>query len=247
MTLNLVLISVGFILFASFLFLPLSSLEATSGDSIIFPPNSTPYGVPYSEWLGLWWKYWLGIPNNEHPAIDYNSDKCSIHQEGPVWFLPDVITKGDAPYTRVEFSCVIPKEKAILFPISTGSCWLGIPEFKHIQDKLSPRPDVDAELKRCAVGPQDNTEIFYVRVDGTDIKNGLARVTTSFYNVTTPKQPVTDIYSGIESGTSRAIANGYFVFLRPLSQGEHIIEFSVEDLIQGQKYAREGKYTISTR
>lgn len=76
------------------------------------------------------------------------------------------------------------------------------------------------------------------------MKNELARVTTPFYNVTSPDEPVTDLFSGIKSGTSRVIADGYFLFLQPLSPGEHLLEFSVEDDISGNKYAREGSYRI---
>lgn len=98
--------------------------------------------------------------------------------------------------------------------------------------------------KKCAVEPQDKTDIFYVNVDGVDIKDQLARATTSFYNITSPDDPVTDIFAGTKSGTSRAIADGYFLFLQPLSKGEHLLEFSVEDDISGNKYAREGSYKV---
>jgi hypothetical protein len=210
----------------------------------VLQSNSSAYGIPYAEWLGKWWSWWLSIPNSEHPGVDYDPEKCSSNQAGNVWMLPDVVAKGDAPYTKVEFSCKVPEGKAILFPISTGSCWLNTPEFDHINDKVSPRPDVDAELRNCSVLPQDKTEIFYVNVDGVDVKNQLARATTQFYNVTSPDEPVTDIFAGTKSGTSRAIADGYFLFLQPLSQGEHLIEFSVEDDISGNKYAREGSYMV---
>ena len=207
-------------------------------------PNSSAYGTPYAEWLGKWWSWWLSIPNDQHPGVDYNPEKCSANQNGSVWMLPDVVAKGDAPYTKVDFSCRVHEGKAILFPVSTGSCWLNSPEFDHIKDKVSARPDVDAELKKCAVEPQDKTDIFYVNVDGVDIKDQLARATTSFYNVTSPDDPVTDLFAGTKSGTSRAIADGYFLFLQPLSKGEHLLEFSVEDDISGNKYAREGSYKV---
>ena len=95
---------------------------------------------------------------------------------------------------------------------------MNTPEFDHVKDKVSARPDMDAELKKCAVEPQDKTDIFYVNVDGVDVKDQLARVTTSFYNVTSPNEPVTDLFSGIKNGISRAIADGYFLFLEHYPQ-----------------------------
>lgn len=77
-----------------------------------------------------------------------------------------------------------------------------------------------------------------------NVKDQLVRVTTSFYNVTSLDEPVTDLFSGIKSGTSRAIADGYFLLLELLPAGEHSLEFSVDD-ISGNKYALEGIYRVS--
>jgi hypothetical protein len=236
-------VSVLLIVFGLYSSASTANASQVNGSNVV-QSNSSAYGTPYSEWLGKWWSWWLSIPNDEHPGVDYNAEKCAANQMGSVWMLPDVVAKGDAPYTKVDFSCKVPEGKAILFPISTGSCWLNTPEFDHVKDKVSARPDIDAELKKCAVEPQDKTEIFYVNVDGVDVKDQLARVTTSFYNVTPPNEPVTDLFSDIKNGTSRAIADGYFLFLEPLSAGEHLLEFSVEDDISGNKYAREGSYKV---
>lgn len=233
----------------SLIILTPSYIKASNDNIKFFRNNSSPYGIPYSESPRIWWQYWLGIPNNEHPGVDYDSKKCSVHQKGPVWFLPDVISKGNqVAYTLRQFSCEIPKGKAILFPLSTGSCWLGIPEFKDISNKLSSDPKVDAELKACAISPQDNTRILYVRINGTDLDTSkLDRATTGFFNMTTPASPVTDIFQGIQSGTSRAIADGYFLFLPPLPEGTYLIDFKVVDHVAGPEspaQTREGQYTI---
>lgn len=225
-----------------------SYLTASNNAPMFFQKDSSPYGVPYSEWPKIWWQYWLSIPNDQHPGVDYDSKKCSVHQQGPVWFLPDVIAKGNEPYTLRQFSCEIPIGKAILFPLSTGTCWLGLPEFKDVSNKLSSDPKIDAELKTCAVSPQDNTRIVYVRIDGTNLDTSkLDRATTSFYNVTLPANPVTNIFEGIESGTSRAITDGYFLFLSHLPEGKHQIGFKVVDQIGGPAspaQTREGNYTV---
>jgi hypothetical protein len=172
--------------------------------------------------------------------VDYDSKKCSVHQQGPVWFLPDVVAKGNEPYTLREFSCEIPKGKAILFPLSTASCWLGTPEFNDVSNKLSSDPRVDADLKTCAISPQDNTQIVYVRIDGKDLDTTkIDRVTTSFYNVTIPANPVTSNFDFGAPGTSRALADGYFLFLSPLPEGRHLIEFKAvdgEDLLYEKIY-----------
>ena len=35
----------------------------------------------------------MGIPSDKHPRIGYTPEKCSINQQGPVWFLAD---KGES-------------------------------------------------------------------------------------------------------------------------------------------------------
>jgi hypothetical protein len=209
--------------------------------------GSTPFGVPYQEWLGKFWTYWLAIPNSQHPGVDYDPQKCSVNQSGPVWFLPDVITKGDAPYTRVDFSCQIPQGKAIFLPLSTGACWLNLPEFSYVQDKTGANPEVDSRLRACATEAQEKTKFDHISVDGSEFKDLVknARSTTSFFNVTSPDDPVTDIFQDVKSGTSRAIADGYFLLLPPLPPGDHLIEFLVDDTIGGLNFAREGVYKIS--
>jgi hypothetical protein len=63
----------------------------------------------------------------------------------------------NAPLINRSFSCEIPKGKAILFPLSTASCWLGTPEFNDMSNKVSPDPQADADLKTCTITPQDLT------------------------------------------------------------------------------------------
>ena len=243
---TLILICLSAIL--SLMILTPSHSNAFGSDPEFFRKGSSPYGIPFSEWPRIWWQYWVGIPNNQHPGVDYDPKKCSVNQQGPVWFLPDVVAKGNEPYTLREFSCEIPKGKAILFPLSTASCWLGTPEFNDISDKLSPDPKADADLKTCAISPQDLTQLEYVRIDGKDLDTTkLDRVTTSFYNVTIPSNPAKGIFDFGPPGTSRALADGYFLFLSPLPEGKHTIEFAAVDQVAGPaspKQTRAGNYTV---
>src|SRR5215204_93897 len=59
-----------------------------SSDFDIFTVDSSPYGSPYSEWVAKWWTWWAGIPIDKHPVKDYSDpERCSVMQNGPVWFL----------------------------------------------------------------------------------------------------------------------------------------------------------------
>jgi len=235
------------IIFISIVLMP-SSIKAVSSAPTFFRTNSSPYGTPYSEWLKNWWQWWIGIPNDQHPFTNYDSKTCPVHQKGPVWYLPDVEPKGQATHASVQYSCNIPQGKAIFFPLSKASCWLGNPEFKRFSNKLAPNPESDQELKICAIQPQDNTNILYVRVDGTNLDTSkIPRATSNFYNVTVPPDAVKGIFEFGPPGTSRGITNGYSLFLAPLSVVQHTIEFKVVDHLAGptsEPVIREGKYTV---
>jgi hypothetical protein len=51
-------------------------------------------------------------PQRKSPAVDYSPEKCTVSQDGPVWFLADKIESGGE---KREF--VIPEGKAILFSV----------------------------------------------------------------------------------------------------------------------------------
>jgi hypothetical protein len=253
------------LLLLSSIFLGPSYLNASTDEPTFFRKNSSPFGIPYSEWPRIWWQYWVGIPEDHHPShvvkdgvvLDpvpgYDSSKCAVHQEGPVWFLPDVIARGDPPVTKVDFSCEVPKGKAILFPLSTSACWLRNPEFKNIGHSAD-HPDADQRLTTCATNFQ--TVFNRVLIDGkaldtNEIKED--RVTTGFFNMTVPSDPITTIFRFGDDppedpqdwpGTSKARANGYFLFLSPLPEGNHQIVFTVTDDLGDNKLIREGNYTL---
>ena len=89
---------------------------------------------------------------------------------------------------------------------------------------------------------------MYVRVDGKNLDTTkIPRATTSFYNVTVPSNAVTGIFDFGPPGTSRGIADGYSLFLAPLTAGNHIIEFKVVDHLSGPTspgVTRQGTFPV---
>jgi hypothetical protein len=116
---------------------------------------------------------------------------------------------------------------------------------------LSPNPEVDEALERCAVDPQDFNKSV-VKIDGKPVDiTDLNRATTGFYNVTVPPNAVKGLFDFGPAGTSRGITDAYTLFLPlflpPLHVGKHVIEFSVTDHLAGptsELIKRDGKYTV---
>jgi len=186
----------------------------------IYDSESSPYGIPYSEWIGKWWNWWVSIPNDKHPAKDYsNSERCSIMQDGPVWYMPDILPAAGP----LNYHCDIPAGKAILIPITTTSC-----------DKNTTPTFSDDELRDCADNILTPLSNMKVTLDGKEVNVSNLLGKSSFYNVTYSENPI-DFWGPIKPGTYKAIGTGYFLFLHDLAPGEHNVQLHVVDLLKGNE------------
>ncbi len=182
-------------------------IQTVVGDDLnpgVYATDSRPFGISYGEWTFKFWQWVTMIPNDKNPNTDSTGQNCAINQDGPVWFL--------APsFGGIwERTCTIPAGKAVLFPVLTGECdYLSSPSVKS-QD----------ELLRCA--SEGNEGLMSTEIDGLKL-NGLEkyRVQSPFHNITIPE----DNAFGSPPGTSVGVTDGFWVFLEPLSAGNHEIHF----------------------
>ncbi|MDQ3903411.1 MAG: cache domain-containing protein [Thermoproteota archaeon] len=173
----------------------------------VFPINSKPYGLTYDEWTAKWWQWGYSIPKNINPAYDYTGKNCAQKQNGPVWFLAG--TYGH-PVNR---KCNIPAGKAILFPILNSEC--SFAEF--------PKLKTLSELSMCAKSIQDQVSSLKASVDGISIPNLQEyRIQSPPFNFTLPQNNILGLPANV---STQAIADGNWVFLKPLSLGSHKITF----------------------
>ncbi len=176
----------------------------------VVPADFKPYNITYGEWTARWWQWAYSIPKNIHPAYDDTGKNCAQEQNGPVWFLPG--TFGH-PVTRM---CDIPVGKAILFPILNSEC--SFAEFPNLKTL--------SELRTCAKTIQDQVTTFYASIDGVLIPNlEKYRIQSPPFNFTLPQNNILGMPSNI---TTQAVADGNWVFLKPLSPGIHKIVFKGE-------------------
>jgi len=205
-----------------------SSITTIYGVSdLIFSKDSKPYGIPYSEWIGKWWQWHVSIPSvgntsnsndaisSVHPRESYSPEKCSWNQdsESPVWFLPDGRNLAIFEINNPEYrECKIPPDKAILVQIYGGGCSYG-EGFKN-----------DKKLEDCVKLGLDNVN-FIATIDEQEVMNSAHRYDYLSdhhkYNLTYVDN---NLYK-VPAGTYKAMAGGYFLFLKPLSQGNHELKF----------------------
>jgi hypothetical protein len=204
----------------------------------IYSPNSSPHGIPYANWIAEWWKWWLGTPTGEHPGEGtYTPSKCTLHQHGPVWFMPDIT--GDTNPNVVR-ACTIPVGKSILLPLSMGESDKTDP----CTSRLDLGPDLDSRIRDCATKNRESVIFNEITVDGVNILNfkELYRATTDFFNVTIPKNP-TIIFGPLEPGTYKAMADGYLLFLKPFSVGNHIVKYDLNEKLRDSPHINHRNVT----
>jgi hypothetical protein len=174
---------------------------AQTTDERIFPIDSLPYGKSYPEWVSNWWQWHISIPNNIHPRDNYTSERCSLMQAGPVWFLADGPNR-----MPVERTCTVPAGKAIMVQISGGECDYGEPEL-----------NTDQKVKEC-VDSGNEGALSQAWIDGKQVTGfeGM-RSGYNWFNITVPEN---NIYEE-KPGTYRALSDGWFLFVKPLPLGKH--------------------------
>jgi hypothetical protein len=172
----------------------------------VYTSGSIPYGLTYGQWTTKWWTWLMSIPTNINPASDSTGANCAQSQNGPVWFLAGSTTG------KAERSCTIPADKAIFFPIIDGEC--SYAEY--------PKLKTESELRSCAISQNDHTTRVEAIVDGVSLQNSqMPRVQSPLFNFIFP----TNNIFGAAAGDSQSVADGYYVFLKPLPVGKHEISF----------------------
>jgi hypothetical protein len=203
----------------------------TIGTMEIYAPNSKPFNKTYGEWNQIWWEWAQMEPIENNPIHDPTGEKCAVNQVDPnVWFLAGS-TGG-----RVERDCTIPASRAIFFPLLNTEC-------SKAED---PSLTTEAALRDCARNnaPDRAQIILKASVDGQEIPDLQNYWTeSSLYNYTLPENNIW----GAPSGPTQQVAAGYYLMLKPLPPGIHIVHFSGAniDLAGTQTFATEVIYTLT--
>jgi hypothetical protein len=186
--------------------IPSIQAQENSGNIAIFPPDSKPYGLTYGEWTAKWVQWVNLMPEEDNPAVDDTGRNCANNQTGPVWFLAG--TFGGA----VTRQCTIPSDKGILIPIIIGIC----------DSATDPALDTEEKLRSCAKADQDLVIGKEITVDGVNIGNlDSYRFQSPLFNVTFPENNI----AGVQPQTAKAVSDGFWILLEPLSPGSHEIHF----------------------
>jgi hypothetical protein len=213
----------------------LPALAATDQDRAnphVAPPQSKPYGKSYGEWNKAWWQWALSIPvppsnPSAHPLFDATGENCAAGQSGRVWFLGGSFASGN-----VNRRCVIPNGTSLFFPLRNTE-----------RDNLANPYRTEEDMRTAAIARMNLVTNLAASLDGrpitdlTDYRISTIEELTGF-NFTLPAQNVFTFFGQnapagncrVPPGSSEcvpylAVSDGYYLMLRPLSIGEHTLQF----------------------
>ncbi len=183
-----------------------NSNDVTSKD-ILYSRTDRPFGLSWEVWTIRWWKWLLSIPKEKNPGFDPTGERSYLpeqFQDENVIFL--VGTFGGT----AERTYTIPMGKSVLLPIINYTFCS--------KDEVSVLNDEDLQIR--AQRDIDDIVEKQALIDGKSILEiEKYRVKTKAFDIIYPENNV----FGLSKGPTRAVSDGYWIFLKPMQAGSHIL------------------------
>lgn len=181
---------------------------ATAASPAVRPPGDGAI-ADYPQLMAGWWTWIVETPTPKNPMLGSygeHTGKCSVNQPGDgVFFLASTFKK---PVTR---SCVVSRTDHLFFPVANAG-------YIKFPDETITLAEMRADIA-CA-----DTSTMTVTLDGIPITDQYLLESTIF-EVDVPDKNLFDPQvDALHSDPS--IANGYFLLLRPLPPGDHVLRWT---------------------
>jgi hypothetical protein len=173
-----------------------------AGADLVVAPTLAVAGRSQAEWSRAWWQWAGSFDDDESPVSDPTGEDCDLRQSGPVWFLAGTYGTG-----RTVRSCAVPQGKYLFFPL--------VNVVQTPWDDETTCAEVTSRARRAMEGANS----FVVDIDGHRIP-GLQKhrfATTACFDLGALSDDREPIFP--------SAANGYYVMLKPLAPGKHVLNF----------------------
>jgi hypothetical protein len=180
---------------------------AVAQTGIAMAPEERVAGTSQADWSEAWWQWAGSFDRTDSPVADRTGADCHLKQKGAVWFLA-----GTYGTQRTIRTCKIPRDKYLFFPL--------------INYVVMPSPETSscgarccASFARTAKSITDEPFNLVLEVDGIRVDDLVRyrQATTQCFDLGALAEPKYRIFP--------SAGNGYYVMLRPLSPGKHVLNF----------------------
>ena len=182
----------------------------------LLPANEPVAQRSQLDWSVLWWRWAASFEQEDSPIADRTGANCASKQGEHVWFLA-----GTYGTKRTIRTCTIPEGKYLFFPLIN---YIVTPSARSSGRCLGVRAE--------AAQMTDGVSALILEVDGKRF-SGLER----------HRQATVECFelgdnNTITSASGPAASNGYFVMLRPLARGKHVVNFggALPSMLQAVTY-----------
>jgi hypothetical protein len=237
---------------ALFLATPMALAHERESTVSVVPINGQVADLTYGQWSARWWQY---------AFAQTTFDNCPNEPGGPMFFL--LGTTGGPPATR---SCTVPEGKHIIFPLLNAEQSVAEGRAQRaLTGTTCSVPDINGKpikglgyssLLACAtaqVRPPGVTVTLRAQVDNQPLRDmeGHLLDLRDFEAVSPPPRFSFEVVAGNPecplSGIvpcpqeSKAAADGFWIILNPLSEGQHTVHF----FGQVDGFTTETTYTLT--
>lgn len=166
-------------------------------------PNASVGGISQEDWSRAWWQWAGSFSRQDSPVADRTGELCGEKQKGPVWFLA-----GTYGTQRTLRNCRVPSGKYLFFPL-----------INYVVMPSQDRSMTCASAMETARRITDDPAALILEVDGVRVSNlATARqATKKCFDMGALTEARYKIFP--------SAANGYYVMLKPLSPGTHVLNF----------------------
>ena len=200
-----------------------ASADDHGKSSKVVEPGQVLLGKSYNQLAGEWINWLAAEPAATSPAFDPDGRFCDRNQRGKVWFLASTF-EGVADRT-----CQVPAGKAIF--LSLGGVFVSFwPDYPAAGDRCRHQATT-LEKVRCDVNhgiPGAPDISLEATLDGAPVADLFAFRAQSDPGGFTLRIPDSSLLTdlGFTAGDRfPAVADGYFLLLKPLKPGQHTLSF----------------------
>lgn len=189
---------------------------AAFASDLALTPDVDYQGHRSAELAADWWQWAQSVSDDTNPVRDLTGVHCAVGQGGDVWFLA-----GGFGSSKIRRTCTVPADKALFFPLVN---------MVFFPTRGNDTYTCEAAKAEAAFNNDSALDLF-AELDGSSIEDPKRfRVASeACFDIFARVPATSDPYRAFPSAT-----DGYWLFLRPLPQGRHILKF-------GGRYNRSSK------